>query len=104
MTFNIGKGYSQPVNQTIFEKALVKMIELNFPDPKNFTIIAERRKYRVREDQSIFNQNIGKAPEVADIYYKNEFVCDVSEDMQPQLALFKIKQNLKEVVKSLSKI
>jgi len=95
MTVFISKGLNQPLDTTYFEKGLMLLIEKNFPIPSDFTIISERRKYKVKEDESLWKQNIHKLPEVADIYYKNTFLCDVSEAMLPEMVLKKIKDCLK---------
>jgi len=95
MTIFISHGLNQPIDTTYFEKGLMLLVEKNFPKPSDFTIISERRKYKVKEDESLWQQNIQKKPEVADIYYQNSFLCDVTEAMLPETVLKKIKDCLK---------
>jgi hypothetical protein len=101
MPKGIVTALNNPTDLTYFEKGLMLLIELNFPNPKDFTIISERRRFRAREDEYIWKQNREDIPEVAEIYYKNEYLCDVVSKETPEQVLKKIKMLLK--VKSSNK-
>jgi len=91
MPNSIITALNNPTFLTYFEKGLIRLIELNFPNPKDFTIISERRAYRARDDESIWKQNKEIIPEIAEIYYQNEYLCEVRSSERPDQVLKKIK-------------
>ena len=81
---------------TILERGLNKLIASNFLDYKDFYVISNLKKYKPSMDESIFNQKIGKTAEIAEVYWKGEFVCEVSIFDSPDKALLKINDGMIE--------
>jgi len=90
------KSYSrkQKHEKTFFEKGIEMIIMNNFKDFSKFAVFAEVRKYRPMEDESIFNQQNEILPEVVEVYFNGEFLCDLVETMMPSVVLDTIEKNL----------
>jgi hypothetical protein len=80
---------------TQFEKGLHKLLKNNFIDSHKFAIRLETKIYKPSEDLSIRAQKLGKRPTAAEIYYENEYLCDVYESQKPYEVLEKITHFLK---------
>ena len=63
-----------------FEREVRWILSHAFTTDKFFTM-SECAKYKPSEDHEIWRQNVGERPEVVEIYYKGEWICDVRSDM-----------------------
>lgn len=73
-----------------FESALEFLIEHNFEDSEHFHVQAEVRKYSPDVFIEAKAQKEGKLPNMAEIYYKGEYVCEVNETMNPKQVIDRI--------------
>lgn len=79
---------------TVLEQGLNKLIYNNFQNYKDFFVISNIKKYKPSMDKYIFAQKIGKTAEIAEVYLKGEYLCDVSIFDTPSQALTKIQDGV----------
>jgi len=83
---------------TILELGVRKVIASNFKDFNDFYVISNIKKYKPSMDESIYNQKIGKEPELCEVYWKGNFVTDISIFDSPKQALIKINDGMIEFI------
>jgi hypothetical protein len=88
------KSMTPVYSQSYFLRGVKKLIRDNFKENGRFRIDSYRNKYRPRYDPEIFGMKHGTVSEVADIYFNNEYLCEVNEKMKPNEALAQIEYNL----------
>ena len=103
MSVRFRKGIGQSMKAetdtwTVLEKGLMLLIRQNFKDFRDFYVISDLKRYKPSMDASIFAEKTGQIPEVAEIYWKGEFVCSVSMAHNPDMALQKINDGLIELL------
>lgn len=84
----------QRVNETYFEKGIKMLIMNNFPNFSRFSYIAEVRRYKTAEVKEIWEQENNMLPQIVEIYFDGEFLCDVIETMDAQQVLSEIEKQL----------
>jgi hypothetical protein len=84
---------------TVLERGLNMMIASNFKDYKDWRVLSNIKKYKPSMDKFIFAQKTGKIPEICEIYWKGEFVCEVNILETPAQALTKINDGLIDLIK-----
>lgn len=85
--------------ETDFERAVRHALERTFPQSKDFAVISNLKKYRPMEDESIYNQLIGKSHEIVEVYFKNQYLTDVVADEHPEAFLARIQMLLIQKLK-----
>lgn len=83
---------------TTLEKGLMMLFQRNFKDYADFRAVSNLKMYKPSMDPSIFAQKIGKTPEICEVYWKNEYVCDVSIFDSPADAVTKINDGMIELI------
>jgi len=83
----------RPKIEGYFEKYVKDLLNRAFSNPQFFTI-SEVAKYRPSEDESIWRQNRGLIPEVDDVYYKGEWLCDIHSKMSRDNIIDKVNKFL----------
>jgi len=79
---------------TEFQKQVINMIDKNFKESYRFTIKAEKTMYDPDWVEDSWKQWKGIMPEVCEVYFGGEFLCDVNQKMQPTEALALINLTL----------
>lgn len=85
--------------QSVLELGVKKLILSNFRDSRYFSYISDLRQYKPREDESVYNQKIGKIPESVDVYFKGHYLTTITADNKPDEALAKIEFSLLQYLK-----
>lgn len=93
-------GLTQRINPTEFEKGVKAMLMRHFKDD-GFKVIEERRLYNPYASESIWAQNKGIEPYVVEVYYRDEYLCDVNSKQMPSVALANIEKALVRNITSL---
>lgn len=83
-----------------FETGLKMLIGREFGGISNgFQVVWEAKRYKPSKFDHIFlgevkDQATGKAPKVAEIYFRGKYLCDITEAMHPQQVVQTIEQSL----------
>lgn len=85
-------------DKTIFQKSLELEIMNNFKEWKKFSVYAEKTKYNPDTVEWSWKQWRGKLPEVCEIYFSGEYLCDIHENMRRDQAIALINFNLIKVL------
>lgn len=72
---------------TYFERGLRITIRKNFGDSEHFKVIREARKYRPSISKEIRDQLSGRTPQICEVYFDHKYLCDISEDKTPDMAV-----------------
>ena len=64
-----------------FERHVKSLLSSVFHNSHFFTL-SERAKYRPMEDEYIFKMNRDEIPEIVEVYYMGDWICDVSSTMR----------------------
>lgn len=78
------------MNKTYLEQGVRKLINAKFQRSELFQVISEKTKYKVKEDPYLLAQSQGILPEVVEVYFNGEFLCEVYETMKPDEAYIAI--------------
>ena len=100
---------SKNLNSTPMAKAIKKWLGYRFGHPEKWLTISETEQFNPREDRYAYEQNVGRLPEVVEVYIKAgdtwEYVCDIQEHDQEmkslqnvQLGLLKLKDKFEHVL------
>lgn len=73
-----------------FEVGVERLIQYNFKDSENYHVVSHIKQFRKDTVHEVMAMEKGKLPEVADIYYMGEYVCEVNEHMNPEQVLSRI--------------
>lgn len=84
---------------TTLELGLAALFKQNFKDYRDFMAISNLKMYKPSEDAFIFAQKVGNLPEICEVYWKGEYLCDVSLVDSPSIALQRINDSLIDFVK-----
>jgi len=84
---------------TVLELGVRKLIASNFKDFNDFYVISNIKKYKPSMDESIFNQKIGKTAEIVEVYWKGNYICDISVFDTPEKALTNINDRMIDFIK-----
>ena len=90
--FNYMKSTRQQKDKTYFERGIELIIMNGFENFSRFTVFAEIRKYKAYEDEALLKQQREELPQIVEIYFDNEFLCDVVDTMSPG-QIYQIIQN-----------
>jgi hypothetical protein len=75
------------LEKTEFERGIMGLIKSNFKDWWNFRVAEERRIYTKETSEYIWKQERGLIPFVAEVYYLDDYLCDITSKTQPDDAL-----------------
>src|SRR3990172_6383517 len=70
-----------PVIEGRFERHVKDLLSRAFISP-GFFACSEVGKFRPGEDETIWQQKMGERAEVVEVYYKGEWICDVTSNMK----------------------
>lgn len=70
----------------------------NFKDWKKFQVFAEKTKYNPDTVAWSWAQWRGKLPEICEVYFNGEYLCDINENMAREQAIALINYRLLEVI------
>jgi hypothetical protein len=87
------------LNKTEFEVAVSEFIRRNFKDWWNFRVAEETRIYSSAASEYIWEQEKGLKPLVVEVYYMDDYLCDLTSKTQPSDALEIITQSIMKLVK-----
>lgn len=79
---------------SFFERGLRLLIQRNFGFSDKWKVIREAKIYRPSKSQTIRNQLGGREPEICEVRFDNNYICDISEAMKPDEALATIQFNM----------
>ena len=86
---------------TYFEKAIYGMLLKMFPQyVDKFNIVTMKRSIH-KDSKEVWAMNTGKIPEIVDIYFNGDWLCEVFENMMPQQVEAKIIYCLNRIKKGL---
>ncbi len=83
---------------TTLKTVLGTLFRRNFQNWFDFTAVSNIRMYRPNADEFIYDQKIGKIPEICEVYMRGEYICDVTMNDTPAQALTKINDGLIEKI------
>ncbi len=93
------KSLKNPITKSYFVRGVEKMINTNFKDPHLFRVVSNLLQYRVGEDPFIFAQRNDIIPEAVEVYFNNEYLCELNAHMRPDEALAYLQYALIEKLK-----
>ena len=90
------KSHDAPLEPgtTYLEKGLRLMIDEKFERSDLFQVFSEKNINRGYEDESIYNQMKGKSAEIAEVKFNGEWLCDINENTNPDMAYLQILNGL----------
>ena len=68
---------------TMFEKALNGYFKKIFPQYHDLFRIVTMKRSLSKDSDLIWAMNKKKIPEICDIYFQDEYICEVNEAMKP---------------------
>ena len=89
---------------TTLERGIYTLLQREFQNYNEFSVMSNLKKYKPSEDAFIFGQKIGKIPELCEVYLRGDYVCEVSIFDSPSQALTKIQDGMIEMVQEKLKV
>ena len=100
----ITKSSKEKTKPTDMEIGLNYLISKNFfttdeVNAKKWFVYSNLRKFKPSMDESIWKQLNGQLPEICEIYWNGEYICEVSYTDDPWIAIDKIKYGFTKMVR-----
>lgn len=118
MTYVIGGGQDKPKESKIvipgkrqsilepgesyMEKGLRMMIDQKFTRNDLFQVISEKHVFN-KDTQYIYDQEHGTLPEICEVRFQGEWICDINANMRPDFAYAVILDGLKKLKEKLER-
>lgn len=83
---------------TVLERGIMLVIQQNYKDWQDFQVISHLKKYKPSMDASVFAEKTGQLPEIAEVYWRGEFLTEISVKDRPEAAATKINDALIELI------
>lgn len=102
--FNIIKSDKEKIKPTDMEIGLSYLISKNFftkdeVNAKKWFVYSNLRKYKPSMSENIFKQLHGDLPEICEIYWNGEYICEVLYTDNPWIAIDKIRAGFTKMIR-----
>lgn len=75
-----------------FEVGVEHLLDNRFPAGHLFHVIVEEKLYKKSESPMMQGERRMNAPTVAEVYFNNEYLCDVHERMSPDVLVARVRE------------
>lgn len=82
------------LNKSYLERGVRKLLDQKFQRSDLFQVWSEKHIYSKDADALIFEQVKGRLPEIVEVRFTGEWICDISETLTPDQAYDRILQGL----------